>query len=88
MYREKSLREIRSAILDLLEEREGDKTICPSEVARLLDAESWRRLMPAVRIEAIAMAARGEIEIRQRGKVAIPDDGIRGPIRLGKNRSD
>lgn len=77
-------KKIRDAMLRLLAERDGDKTICPSEVAREIDPADWRRLMPSIRSEAVAMAGRKEIEIRQKGEVVSPDGEIRGPIRIAR----
>ena len=73
--------EIEAAILALVTERGAGKTICPSEAARRLDPEHWRRLMTAVRNAASGLARRGEIEIRRKGKVIDPDH-LRGVIRL------
>lgn len=61
--------------------RGAGKTICPSEVARVL-AEDWRGLMPVVREVAGEMAARGEIIVTQKGRV-VDAAAARGPIRLG-----
>ena len=38
------------AITSLLRKRGGDRTLCPSEAARLMsdDADDWRAQMPAV----------------------------------------
>jgi hypothetical protein len=56
-------------------------TICPSEVARALDAVAWRELMPRVREVAGKLAARGEITVTQRGKT-VDVATVRGAIRL------
>jgi hypothetical protein len=68
-------------VLDLLEKRGAGKTICPSEAARSIDADNWRRLMQPVREAAARLAARGEIVATQRGKV-VDARTARGPIRL------
>ncbi|MEM7212815.1 MAG: DUF3253 domain-containing protein [Pseudomonadota bacterium] len=73
--------EIEAAILALVTKRGAGKTICPSEAARRLDPEHWRRLMTPVRNAAAALARRGVIEIRRKGKVIDPDQ-LRGVIRL------
>jgi hypothetical protein len=72
---------VRSAILALLAEREPAKTVCPSEVARRIDANAWRPLMPQVRDVAIRLAREGIIEVTQRG-APISLDSFHGPIRL------
>lgn len=74
--------EIEAAILALVTERGAGRTICPSEAARRLDPEHWRRLMTPVRNAASGLARRGAIEIRRKGKVIDPDE-MRGVIRLG-----
>jgi hypothetical protein len=73
--------DIEAAIAALLARRAPGRTICPSEAARVLDADGWRARMDAVRAVAFAMADRGELEVTQRGEVV---DGrtARGPIRL------
>jgi len=72
---------IRAEILRQTAARGPGKTLCPSEVARVLAAD-WRPLMPAIRTEAAALAAEGRIAVRQKGAPADPLTA-RGPIRLG-----
>ncbi len=69
-------------ILSLLEVRTAESSICPSQVARAIDADEWRGLMAAVRLAAIRLAAAGIIEIAQQGMTVEPDGRWRGPIRL------
>jgi len=77
-------REIEETILDCLEERGPDKTICPSKAARAVDEEAWRDLMEDVRRAAGRLLARGEIEVTRGGEPVEPwDPG--GPIRLGQS---
>ena len=73
---------IAASILGLLDARAEDATICPSEVARALAPSRWRPLMPRVREVAATMAAAGEVELRQRGRVVSPFAEIRGPLRV------
>lgn len=68
---------IRAAILDLALQRGREKSLCPSEVAKTLDAE-WRALMPEVRAVVAAMP---EIVATQ-GGVEVDPVTARGPIRL------
>ena len=70
-----------TAIFDLLAAREPGKTICPSEAARALDPEGWRRLMPQVRATAVGLARQGRLEITRHGKPADPD-AFKGVYRL------
>lgn len=56
-------------------------SVCPSEVARALDADLWRSLMARVREVAGIMAKRPELAVTQRGK-AVDIATARGPVRL------
>jgi hypothetical protein len=69
-------------ILDLLEQRSGDATICPSEAARRLAGEDdWRAEMESVRMAARRLQRAGRIDITQKGRPVDPDTA-KGPIRL------
>lgn len=76
------LRELERAILDLLRHRRG--TICPSEAARRVGGEDWRELMERTREAGRRLAARGEIQVMQRGKVVDPGSA-RGPMRYARS---
>lgn len=69
------------AIDELLSSRADGATICPSEAARAVGGEDWRPLMGPARAVAGRMAARGEVEVTQRGEV-VDVDRARGPIRI------
>jgi hypothetical protein len=73
----------RRVILELVEERGTDKTICPSEAARALAGDGdFRPFMDRVREAAGALAADGRVEVTQKGRpVAISE--ARGPVRIG-----
>lgn len=71
----------REVVIDLLRQRRPGTTICPSEAARRLQPDDWRRHMEDVRRAARQLAAEGQLEICQRGQVIDPTT-IRGPIRL------
>lgn len=74
--------EVEAAILALLAQRAPGRTICPSEAARALGGDAgFRPWMEPVRAAAAALAARGELEVTQRGQV-VDVAGARGPIRL------
>jgi hypothetical protein len=75
-------KKIRAKIEELVEAA-GDKTICPSEVARALDARDWRELMVQVRLEADELKSAGKIRISQKGKSIASAQTAKGPIRLG-----
>lgn len=68
---------IAAGLLELARARGASKTFCPSEVARRLEPDNWRPLMPSVR----RVAADLPLRATQQG---IPVDPIaaRGPIRL------
>ena len=70
------------AILELLAKQSGT-SICPSEAARAVDAESWRDLMQRTRDAARRLADREQVEVCQRGRRVDPS-AARGPIRLAR----
>ena len=76
-------RELEGAIRGLLAARAATATICPSEAARLVDAERWRELMEPARRAARRLVAQGAVEITQGGKVVDPSTA-KGPIRVRK----
>lgn len=72
---------VESAIFELLDRRDPGKTVCPSEVARAVDPDGWRRLMPQVRSTAVGLARQGRLVITRHGKPADPDS-FKGVYRL------
>jgi Protein of unknown function (DUF3253) len=76
---------LREAILELLERRGPDKTICPSDAARAVAGDRFRPLMDDARAAAAELVAAGEIEVTQRGQV-VDLAHARGPIRLRRRR--
>lgn len=77
---------IRKKILELTDKVGSDKTICPSEVARLLWPDDWRGHMEEVREVARDLRAEGEIEICQKGTPVLARE-FKGPVRLRKKVS-
>ena len=71
----------RSTILRLVAERGPDKTICPSEAARVIGGAEWREAMPVIHAAAKALAEEGAVELRQGGKPC-GTDAIVGPYRI------
>lgn len=65
----------------LLRKRSG-RSICPSDVARVVGGERWRTRMDAVRAVAAEMARRGDLVVTQKDEVVDLDAGVRGPVRL------
>lgn len=74
---------IASTVRTLLGHRPPEATICPSDVARVVASPSWRGSMALVREVASALAATGEVEVRQRGRAVDPATA-RGPLRYGR----
>ena len=75
---------LEDAVRSALAARRAGATVCPSEVARAVggdDEAAWRPLMEPVRAAARRLAAVGELEWMQRGRVVDPSTA-RGPVRL------
>ena len=75
--------QIEELICQLTDERGPEKSICPSEVARLLSDTNWRELMPDIRRVHKDHVQRGQIVATQRGEVVDLTE-VSGPIRLRK----
>ena len=77
--------QLEAAILDLLAERGRDKTICPSEAAKLVGGSDtrhdWESLMEPARAAARRLVAAGRIVVTQKGQIVDPSTA-KGPIRL------
>lgn len=71
-----------AAIRSLLRKRGYDKSICPSDAARIADGEDWRAQMPLVRRVAERLAEDGWLEFRQRGEAV--EAPVSGPVRLAR----
>jgi hypothetical protein len=87
MRNDQPVNQIERTILQLLEERGSEKTICPSEAARRMaelagHPERWRAWLNRVRATAVMMAEQGTIVILQRGERVNPETA-RGATRLG-----
>lgn len=71
---------IRAALLDLLQSRDPDASICPSEAARAV-FDNWRPHMDEVRDVAADMAMDDEVyATHDSDRVSVTDAS--GPIRL------
>jgi len=64
----------------LLRHRARDSSICPSEIARVVDFDDWRNILPIVRAAIQEMVDGFEVEITRGGDVVDSFDG--GPVRL------
>ncbi|MBT6179713.1 MAG: DUF2256 and DUF3253 domain-containing protein [Deltaproteobacteria bacterium] len=72
---------IECAVMDLLEKSPKGSSLCPSEVARKMNPESWRDLVEPARRAARRLASRGLVEITQGGK-PIEQLNFKGVIHL------
>lgn len=77
---------IEGTIIALLRERDGDATICPSEVARAMFPDDWRTRMEAVRRVARKMEGKGTVVGKQGGK-RVDLATVRGAIRIGRGQT-
>lgn len=68
----------------LLRSRASSKTICPSDVARVVASPTWRPHMPAIREILNGRVQAEELELRQRGQRVPPGATVRGPVRYGR----
>lgn len=73
--------DIRRLILELARQRGPEKSICPSEVARAMDSDSWRDHMPAIRLEAAKLASEGRVRVTQFGR-EVDANNANGHIRI------
>lgn len=71
---------IAAAIRALLRSRREGATICPSEPARIVNGESWRKLLTAVREHAVQLSRAGQLVIL-RGRVPATGDLTKGTLR-------
>ncbi len=72
---------IEDALFEKLQALAPGKSVSPEDVAKALDAEGWRRLLPQVRSTAIGLARAGKLVITRHGKPADPDS-FKGVYRL------
>jgi hypothetical protein len=72
---------VSQTILTMATERGPDKTICPSEVAREMFPENWRKHMEEVRQVAVELQQQGKVSITQKGE-PVDVNHIKGPIRI------
>lgn len=71
---------IRETVLQFACERTGERSFCPSEVARRLGG-NWRGLMPSIREVAATLVSERRLQCTQGGRSVNPLTA-RGPIRL------
>lgn len=79
---------IHDYLVEMLDAKLDDTTICPSETARLLGEDlrvEWRDLMRPIREIAARLAEEGRLEVVQDGR-AVNIREARGPVRLRRKR--
>jgi len=72
---------ISSTIITIATERGHGKTTCPSEIARKLFPNDWRKHMKDVVDVAINLHQEGQVVITQKG-IPIDVNHIKGPVRI------
>lgn len=72
---------IAETIINMATESGADKSICPSDVARVLFPADWRKHMDEVRAEAINLQQHGRVLITQKGK-PVDTGQLKGPVRI------
>lgn len=76
-----SSKNVTKTILSMATERGPEKSTCPSEVARALFPDDWRKHMDEVRNAAIDLHLAGNVTITQKG-LPVDVKHIKGPIRI------
>ena len=77
---------IEQTIVGLLKKRRPESSLCPSEVARAIEPDDWRPLMPRVRAVAARLGAEERIRATQ-GARDVDALAARGPIRLRRGKA-
>jgi len=71
-----------ATIYSLLKHRSLTSTVCPSEVARVINFQEWRHQMDSVRERAWQLSDFTALSITQKGLTV--EKGIEGPLRLSR----
>jgi hypothetical protein len=77
---------LEQSIVELLNARARDASICPSEAAQQVGGEDWQRLMEPARMAARRLVAQEKVQITQGGRVVDPSRA-KGPIRIRRFQS-
>jgi len=72
---------IATTILSTAIHRGTEKSTCPSEIARMLFPDDWRKYMKDILEVAIDLHNKGSIAITQKG-MPVDVRNIRGPVRI------
>jgi hypothetical protein len=73
--------DILHTILSVATQRGPEKSTCPSEIARMLFPDDWRKHMKNVVDAAIDLHHQGKVVITQKG-IPIDVEHIKGPVRI------
>jgi hypothetical protein len=73
--------DISATILIVASNRGPQKSTCPSEIARMLFPDDWRKHMKDVVDVAIDLHNQGKVVITQKG-IPIDVNHIKGPVRI------
>ncbi|NQW68504.1 MAG: DUF2256 and DUF3253 domain-containing protein [Acidimicrobiaceae bacterium] len=76
---------LEQAIVELLNARARDASICPSEAAQCVGGDNWQPLMEPARMAARRLVAQEKVQITQGGRVVDPSRA-KGPIRIRRFR--
>ena len=77
----KHYEKIATTILSSATHRGVEKSTCPSEIARMLFPDEWRKYMKDVLEVAIDLHNKGSISITQKG-TPVDVREIKGPVRI------
>ena len=72
---------IEETLLGLLSQVRDGESISPNDVAKVVNAEQWRRELPKVRGVIICLARQGKLEVLRKGKPIEPE-GFKGVYRV------
>ncbi len=73
---------IEDAILEAVAAVPAGKSVAPDQVAKAIDLERWRRVLPQVKAAAIGLARAGKVAILRHNKPVDPAEPIKGVYRL------
>ena len=77
---------LEDAIVELLNARARDASICPSEAAQCVGGDNWQPLMEPARMAARRLVAQEKVQVTQGGRVVDPSRA-KGPIRIRRFQS-
>jgi hypothetical protein len=73
---------VEDAILEALAAVPAGKSIAPDQVAKAIDLERWRRVLPQVKAASIGLARAGRVAILRHNTPVDPAQPIKGVYRL------